>query len=160
MPSPGQVVATLETRFWSKVDKRGPADCWLWTGGQAKYGIIWVDGVTRYRGAHRISYQMANGDIPDGMLVCHKCDNPLCVNPEHLFLGTPGDNVRDMISKKRNVTTPGEKNAMAKLNWSRVREIRAKGGNHLALSKEYGVSRRTISDVLANRKWRETAHVG
>ena len=94
----------FEEKFWAKVDKSG--DCWIWKGdtqGPGRYGRV-----TRYLGtkrfreyAHRISYRLHYGSIKKGMLVCHKCDNPPCVNPDHLFLGTHRDNMLDMFGKKR-----------------------------------------------------------
>jgi len=87
-------------RFWSKVDRRGPDECWLWQGCMTRgYGQFWVDG--RMRNAHRVSFELTSGPIPDGMFVCHRCDNPRCVNSAHLFLGTHADNMRD--SEKRRL---------------------------------------------------------
>lgn len=95
----------IAARFWAKVDKTG--DCWLWTAsvhekGQDCYGIIVVN-YKRIR-AHTLAWKMTYGDIPSGMNVLHKCDNPRCVNPEHLFLGTLNDNVQDCIRKGRHVS--------------------------------------------------------
>lgn len=92
----------LDTRFWSYVDKRCPDECWPWTRTRRHrrgYGGVW-DGV-RWTHAHRVAYRLARGPIPDGMEVCHHCDNPTCCNPRHLFLGTQLDNMRDMDRKGR-----------------------------------------------------------
>lgn len=88
-------------RFHAKYDRGEPGKCWLWKGALSKgYGLIKAD--QKYRYAHRLSWQLANGDIPDGLCVLHRCDVRNCVNPNHLFLGTRGDNVYDMIDKGRD----------------------------------------------------------
>lgn len=90
-------------RFWMNVIETD--DCWVWDGscaGKTGYGLHWTDE-KRLEGAHRFSYRMHEGPIPDGLIVCHTCDNPPCVNPDHLFLGTYADNMRDMIRKKMKV---------------------------------------------------------
>lgn len=86
-------------RFWNKVKKTD--NCWFWTAGTFDDGYGKFKFEKKNRKAHRISWLLTNGDIPEGMLVCHHCDNPLCVKPSHLFLGTPKDNTQDMIKKGR-----------------------------------------------------------
>jgi len=92
---------TVADRFWSKVQCL-PGPCWLWTGTRQHngYGRILVDG--RMRQAHRVSYELTFGPVPAGLQVCHKCDNPPCVNPDHLFVGTQSDNLFDQGRKGRN----------------------------------------------------------
>jgi hypothetical protein len=92
---------TVEDRFWAKVNRRGPDDCWVWTGSTDPrgYGHIWRQG--RLVPTHRLSYELNRGPIPDGMCVLHRCDNPPCCNPSHLFLGTKADNAHDMHAKGR-----------------------------------------------------------
>lgn len=107
---------SIEERFWEKVDKSG--DCWVWTGalGGRGYGYIAKPGGSAANPgahmipAHRVSWEIANGQIPDGLLVCHHCDNPRCVRPDHMFLGTDLDNARDRERKGRHrvlVSLPG-----------------------------------------------------
>lgn len=132
-----------------------PGDCHLWQGGtfDVGYGAMWVNG--QNRGAHRLAWEFANGEIPKGMFVCHKCDNRLCVNVDHLFLGTQYDNIDDMVSKQRHAR--GETQSASKLTEEQVLEIReiyARGGiTQTALGKRYGVGHTTVSYVVNKRAW-------
>jgi hypothetical protein len=146
----------IAERFWSKVDKSG--DCWVWTGSRARgrwqgYGRINAGDFVAL--AHRVSWEIANGPIPTGMLVLHRCDNPPCVRPEHLFLGTSHDNNLDMARKRRS--THGERNAGAKLTKAMVRAMRAEreaGESVSALAGKYGVSPDSASRILNRRTWK------
>jgi len=107
------VKVPIEDRFWAKVSKANGDACWLWTGGKYRhprtreetYGCISVgsrsDESKKMVAAHKVAWELANGPIPSGMKVCHRCDVPACVRPDHLFLGTQRDNVQDMVNKKR-----------------------------------------------------------
>jgi len=147
---------TLEERFWAKVDKRGPDECWEWRGAKRQgYGAISKgahgNGVLD---AHRVSWKLANGSIPAGKFVCHHCDNRSCVNPSHLFLGTQADNMHDMIKKGRS--THGERHKGAKLTEQDVHEIRqmlSRGIPVSVIAKKYGVARSTISRISTGETW-------
>ena len=145
-----------DRKFFFYVDKT--LTCWLWTGSKDKrwgYGFVNRNGQTR--GAHRWSWELVNGPIPKGMIIMHKCDNPGCVNPDHLALGTHQDNVDDMIRKgraKHYNNRFGVNHPQAKLNEDAVRDIRS---SKLSLSKmgaKYGVCIQTISRVRLNMIWK------
>lgn len=141
-------------RFWKKVDKTG--DCWEWTAYTTDrgYGYFRHDGGTR---AHRYSWVLHNGPIPDGQCVLHRCDNPGCVNPEHLFLGTWADNNADRAAKGRNACRVGEKHHLAKLTDDQAREIKYSDGSCRELSRQYGVSPGLVSMIKNGRRW---SHIG
>jgi ribosome-binding protein aMBF1 (putative translation factor) len=112
--------------------------------------------------AHRYSYELAFGAIPDGLLVCHRCDNPICVRPDHLFLGTALDNVRDACAKGRAVTgTRVKGSATPKLTEEMVRQIRheraTQGTSYLKLAEKYGVNFSAIGHVITRRNWKHVA---
>ena len=145
-------------RFWSKVDKT--SDCWEWTGSKNSkgYGQLNINGEPVL--AHRLSWEMAFGKIPvgtgyHGECVLHKCDNPGCVNPAHLFLGTNLDNVSDMISKGRKVILKGSQ-LSTKLSDDQVRNIRSNRGisSQRELAREYGVSKSTINSIQMGGTWK------
>ena len=144
---------TLKERFEAKLVKGD--GCWVWTSQKDNgYGRIWANG--RPRWAHRVAYQLYVGEIPDGLCVCHHCDNPSCVNPAHMFLGTKADNTHDCMSKGRKASQSGEKNGNVKLTEAQVRTIREKRENGVSssvLEKEFGVAQRTISSIVLRDRW-------
>lgn len=147
---------TASERFWSKVDKSG--DCWIWRAGKHRdgYGLTHVSRKTIL--AHRLVWQMTNGEIEKGLCVLHKCDNPPCVNPDHLFLGTHTDNMRDAVNKGRCKVPglSGGKHPFAKLSETDILHIRdlSKIMTHVKIASLYGVARQTIGDIISGRNWR------
>ena len=159
MPRRGEKIP-LEIRFLEKyqVDDNG---CWIWTSatlGNAAgdlYPVIWIgDGKTDY--AHRTSYRLFNGDIPDGYCVCHKCDTPLCVNPSHLFVGTHRDNSQDAVRKGRHAY--GERNGGAKISLitaSDIKELYQSGeGTHRGIAKKFGISKTQVGRIVRGESWK------
>lgn len=173
----------FEERFWGRVQKTD--GCWLWTGNKMRrgYGITYNAGI--YEGgkrepAHRISYRLAYGDFPKNLLVCHHCDNPPCVKPDHLFLGTHKDNFLDAKNKnrvptgvrhwtsvkpeliKRGFKSPeralsGSTNPNSRLtekDVSRIRFLRSKGSKYADLAKAFNVKQDTIEGICLRRSWK------
>lgn len=150
------------TRDWSLEAKLAyyseaqPDGCRLWIGLKSRDGYAALWHKVRQRRAHRLAWEAANGPIPAGKLVCHRCDNPACVEPSHLFIGTPADNSADMKAKGRAPWTGGEKSGHAILTEADVRSIRASTKRGVDVARRYGVSPQAICDI---RKWRNWAHV-
>ena len=156
----------MKQRILSRVDIVG--ECWIWNGakkgsGLKSYGHLTVgsrtDGSRKTVSAHRFSYEVFIGEIPDGHCVCHTCDTPSCVNPSHLFIGTIQDNVNDREFKGRN-TIPalsGEGHPFSLLNWDAVnyiRSVKINRGDISMLARKYKVNRKTVADVLSGRTWK------
>ncbi len=144
-------------RFWDKVIKEEKENgCWNWTGwfGQNGYGCFKINSAKAM--SHRVSFRMNVGEIPKGMLILHKCDNPICIRPDHLFLGTNLDNIRDRHLKGRDAK--GEGHGRSKLNFQTVLEAREKrkklGLSYRKLAKYFGVSKPAITDAILGRTWK------
>lgn len=151
---------TVEERFWSKVNKDAACGCWEWTGSlhPKGYGQLSSGRGRRPFHTHRLSYQMHKGPIPDGQMVCHRCDNPRCVNPDHLFLGTAKQNADDRDRKDR--VRHGDRHPFAKLSANKVRAIRrqaATGATRKSLAARYGVSVATIGRVVTGVDWKRVS---
>jgi hypothetical protein len=156
---PGPKAKPFAERFWPKVNKT--KTCWLWTAGTmgAGYGSF---AVARSKSdyAHRVSWNMAYGEIPTGMKVLHECDNPACVRPSHLFLGTSKDNTQDAVAKGR--LAKGERHGRAKLSEREAIEILRmvfSGHLHKHVAARFGLSRQHVSDIAGGRKWKHLGEI-
>lgn len=143
--------APAEERFERLYIPEPNSGCWLWIGNldNCGYGRFSFEG--RARLSHRASYQMFCGPIPEGMQILHRCDNPTCVNPDHLFAGSISDNMRDMVAKNRNA-----KHNNAKLDADQIKEIKflaAQGLRHRKIAEQFKVTRSSISNAIAGRTW-------
>ncbi|GIF14821.1 HNH endonuclease signature motif containing protein [Actinoplanes teichomyceticus] len=159
----------LSERLWARVERK-PSGCWEWQGyihtsgygqtgrGRKGEGLIFT---------HRAAWEVTYGSIPDGLFVCHTCDNRRCCNPAHLFLGTPADNAADMAAKGRGRGAEGARNANEKLTWEQVKQVRDRhvpgvhparrtGGSTTELARGFGCSRQHIRNI-ARGDWRKAA---
>lgn len=152
----------LEERFWAKVDKKGEDECWEWKAGKYKFGY----GEFSYNGkpesSHRISYILTHGSIPEGLFVLHRCNNPLCVNPRHLYIGTQFDNMKQKVNDGRCVCGHSSYWMIlnSKLNWEIVNKIREEYTNDKnvtirELSYRYNVPFGTVGGIVSNSRWKD-----
>lgn len=156
-----EITGNIIKRFSNKYKIDPETNCWIWqatkTGrGIAKYGYLKVNKTMKV--AHRISYEIFKGPIPDGLNVCHKCDVYSCVNPDHLFLGTQIDNMKDMIKKGRSSKNIGENNIQCKLSEQIVNNIRNIYNknpkvNKSSIAREYNVTPTTICNIIKGKLW-------
>lgn len=139
----------IKQRFWSKVNKRGDSECWEWQRGRHPngYGACKIAGISTNK-AHRIAWILTRGQIPEGLYVCHRCDNPPCCNPNHLFLGTQKDNIMDNVLKGRQHKKLSEKDII---------EIRRKctieGVSQAKIAKQFDLCRQAVSQIVAGERW-------
>jgi hypothetical protein len=151
-----------EGRFWAKVRKTD--DCWVWIASRLPdgYGCFWngeyrPSGAPHITRAHRWAYQQFVGPIAEELEVCHTCDNPACVRPAHLFLGTHYDNMADSSAKGRQGVNKRQRNGRAKVTAEQVAEIRSRStgrhGEQTELAREYGITQATVSKIIKRQIW-------
>lgn len=143
---------SLTERFFSRFVELDNG-CWQWKAHTDKDGYGYLPGDKKNIRAHRFSYEIHKGEIPDKMIICHHCDNPGCVNPNHLFVGTQKDNAQDALKKERNYI--GEKNGRSKLTLEDVKEIILSDLNFKQLAKKFGVSNSTINSIKLGKTWQK-----
>lgn len=144
------------SRFWEKVNKKGESECWNWLSAKniSEYGQIEYNGNTIP--SHRISWMIHNGEIPKDLYVLHRCNNPKCVNPKHLYIGTQNDNMKQMVNDGRSCY--GERHWCSKLNWDTVNKIREEYANDKnvtihGLSDRYRMSTTAMTYIVLNKQF-------
>ncbi len=152
----------IAERFWEQVERIN-GGCWLWTGKKIRggYGDFVIAG--RHIIAHRWSWMEANGAVPEGLLVLHRCDNPPCVNPMHLFLGTQQDNMDDQLAKGRRPPAKGEQNKHARLTATQVEQIRdlvRQGLRNPAVAARFGICPQYVSAIASGKSWGHLPLIG
>ncbi len=154
-------IPPIEIRFWSKVDRRSDEECWPWMASVRRkdegYGAFSIGG--RHHPAHRVALELSGVIVPAGMVVCHRCDNPRCCNPSHLFVGTPQDNDADRVAKGRQArgSTNGNAKYTDRFVWG-VRMLNTRLGLSIArIARMFGVNASGLYDVI-NRGWKHVDH--
>ncbi len=147
---------TLQERLDEYIMPIPESGCHIWLGAAFKGWHGRIKWKYKTYQAHRLIWELKHGPIPEGMFICHKCDVPLCVNINHLFMGTPADNMQDMIRKGRKVTHKGEKHQWAKITPEIVREIRVMLADKVPqsmIAKEFGISQSNVSMISSGERW-------
>jgi hypothetical protein len=157
---------SVADRFWLRVNRNGPVPphraeigpCWVWMGSSTRNGYGQISSLGRKIATHRLSWELAYGQIPSGLQALHRCDNKRCVRPDHLFLGTALDNRHDCIAKNRD--NHGERHGNAKLTWATVREMRTRylrGQTTVEISWRFSADRKQVWEIVTGRRWVEPA---
>jgi len=131
--------------------------CAIWIGARHISGYGQLRWENQMQPAHRLAWQMKHGPIPRGLVICHHCDNPPCVNVDHLFIGTRGDNNHDRTVKGRTAHPKGEKNGRAKLTEAEILAIRNDPRKQYVIAREYGVTKSTVSAIILRKRWNHAA---
>ena len=145
----------IAERFWPKVAVSGPLECWLWTAATNGEGYGVFRGRQCRTSAHRTSYELAHGPIPEGLIVRHSCDNPTCVNPAHLLVGTHRDNTNDKLERERQARGVGTNTA--RLSEAEVAEIRLRvdrGEKVRGVARRFGIDHSNVSRIKNRKTWK------
>jgi len=145
----------IKERFFSKIEKTDT--CWIWNSVRLTGNYGYFKYLGKYVRAHRMSYILANGHIPDNLLVLHTCDNPPCVNPEHLYLGTQKDNIKDKFDRGRNPNVNGSKNPVSKLSENevlKIRELNKEKYSNEIIAKMFSIDSSAVSLIINRKRWK------
>jgi len=148
---------SVEERFFDFFIPEPNSGCWLWVGSvsDSGYGKFSIGNHVQVQ-AHRFSWELHNGDIPEGLFACHKCDVRCCVNPEHLFIGTQSDNLNDMVQKRRDNPARGERNARSRFTEEKIQAIRSDTRRLRIIAAAYDISISWVTEIKAGRGWRHS----
>jgi hypothetical protein len=154
MARTGRPETPIRFRLLAKIDFDATPGCWEWSGAKVPqgYGLIKRKDGAQLR-AHRVAYELAVGAIPDGMFVCHRCDNPRRVRPSHLFLGSHAENMADMVIKGRSAHMHGDLNGRAKLEPEAIASIRSSAGRYSQIARRFGVTPSAVGMIKRRERW-------